>query len=674
MKAWLSTRSIFVTLILVTASLMGCVQLTTAAAASASATVHVSVKTASVGDLVLVTGSGWSPVGDTVQIELCGQDALNLSDDCGLADQYTAAIRPGGVFYGALTVHLPPTPCPCVVLVRNQFGSSGLRVPITIVGAPTAPISTRGAAPEPVAVSGKVLTSLSAGSWFGGPRQVTLLLRIRNRSTADFQSPALSVTVGRGSHPDGFVVAKQLGPLAAGSSQELRIPVTLPAFTFGTYSVRAQVITGQGQVATVVSTSSYPWALFLAGALVLQALLLLLRNRVRRRLGRAPEIGAPTEVPELQGADEPVEVIDLRLPALEPVEVTNAASEVAEPVEVVQLGQPSLKFADVPATVDHLAETVDVIDLRPPSAQSPHVWTTTHRLALSFPQQGLACAVEVLACPVIKLQRTRIRVWADFALSSWDALHEGSVWADLATDSAPNTLVPGGNFIYEGKGLRLEVQLDAIGPELAVGDNRVVVPVRVRGSASFGGDPTTVDIESVLEKIWVTDASEDTSPSDSGSPGGSLTYAQSPGGDSFYLQLGADGEPAGWLVRNGHPSPIVQAERRVEERAGPYPRRVVVELTDDLGRRVIADGTAHKGMASKEDEHLTLECRLYWNLDGVAAAGEDRSDIDLETWRGATRAAFYAMANQSGATATTDHPAPMPTVEAAEHLSDSARG
>ena len=670
MKAGRSPRLLFATVIWTVASLVGCVCLTAAAAASSTATVNVSTKTARVGELVQVTGTGWAPVGETVQISVCGQDALNLSEDCDQASEYTAAIRAGGIFYGAVVVHLPPAPCPCVVLVRNQGSFSGVRERITILGARTVPIPAHAAPSDPVALSTKVLTPMSVGSWFGGPKTVTLMLWVRNRSGLDFESPALSVTVGRGSHPSGFVVAKQMAPLHAGATQVLRIPVTLPAFTFGSYSVQAQVITGQGQVATVAGTSSYPWALFLAGALVLQALLILVRNRVRRRLGRAPEPGAPIEVPEPQGAEEPVEVIDLRVPALQPAEVTNAAGEVAEPAGVVELGQPSLPSANVPVAADRLAETVDVIDLRPPSAQVPHVWTTTHRLALLFAQQGLACTVEVLACPVIKLQRTRIRAWADFALSSWDAVHEGNIWADLAIDSAPNTLVPGENFIYEGKGLRLEVHLDAIGPELAVGDNRTVLPIRVRGSASFGNDPNPVDIESVLEKVWVTDASED-SPS---SVSGSLTYAQCPGGDSFYLQLGADGEPAGWLVRNGHPSPIVHAERRVEERAGPYPRRVLVELTDDLGRRALADGTAHKGMASKEDDHLTLECRLYWNLDGVAAAGEDRSDIDLDTWRGATRAAFYAMANQSGATATIDHAPPMPSVEPAEHLSDSTRG
>lgn len=655
-------------------SLVGSVWVTTAAAATSGPTVNVSTKTTTVGELVQVTGAGWSPVGGTVQIALCGQDALNVSTDCDQADEYTAAIRSGGVFYGAIVTRFPPSPCPCVVLVHNEGSFSGVSVPISVVGARTSPVPTRPQSSDPVTVSAKVLSGMSVGSWFGGPAKVTLLLHVRNRSTADFASPALSVTVGRGAHPSGFVMAGPLAPLAAGATQVLRIPVTLPAFTFGQYSVRAQVITGEGQIATVARTSSYPWGLFLIAALVLQALLLLLRNRVRARLARrVPEM--PVAEPELQGEVEPVEVIDLRVPSVESAEVTEAAGQPTEPVGAVDLGQTSSQPVDVAAVSDdQLAEAIDVIDLRPSSAHAAHLWTTTHRIALVLAQQRLACTVEVLACPLIKLQRTTVRAWADFALSSWDALHEGNIWADLASDPGVNPLVPDATFVYHGKGLRLELDLVATGSELAVDDHHSVLPVRVRGSVSSGDDVSEVDIESVLEKTWVTDASEDSSAATREPSGGSVTYAQAARGDSFYLRLGADGEPAGWLARNGHPSAIVHAERRVAERAGPYPRRVVVEVTDDLGRRALADGTAHKGMTSKGDEHLTLECQMYWNLDGAAASGEDRSEIDLDTWRAATRAAFYTMANQNGTSATIDHAPPLPPVEPADHLTDSARG
>jgi hypothetical protein len=73
--------------------------------------------------------------------------------------------------------------------------------------------------------------------------------------------------------------------------------VTLPAFTEGGYSVRAQVITGNGEVAIVVGTSSYPWGLFAAAAIILLAGGLVFWRRLRRR--------RKTLVPPAEPGDSP---------------------------------------------------------------------------------------------------------------------------------------------------------------------------------------------------------------------------------------------------------------------------------------------------------------------------------------------------------------------------------
>lgn len=638
MKRPRPNRARFAASIWIAVSLVTCVCVTRAAAASSAPSVHVSTKTVKVGELVQVTGTGWSPVGQTVQIEICGQDALNVSNDCDQADQYSAAIRSGGIFYGAVVTHLPPSPCPCVVLVTNYGAFSGVSVPITIVGARTAPIPPKAVPATPVVVSAKVLTPVSVGAWFGAPKGVVLVLRITNRSTGEFDSPALSVNVGRGASPSGFVVARPLAPLRVGGTQVLRIPVTLPAFTFGNYSVRAEVITGQGQVATVARTSSYPWGLFVAAALVLQALLLLLRNRLRSRLGRNSGTEPPVEQGELQGPAEPVEIIDVRLPVDEPDLVDQAS-----PGELVDLRTPSLTPADV--------------------------WTVTHRLALPFAEQGLTCRVEVLACPAVRLRRTTILAWDDFSVSPWDALHEGRVWAEIAPDAPLNVLVQGETFAYDGRGLQLALQCSVVGREVALDQNRIVIPVRVQGLASIGNVTSLVDVESVLEQTWITDPPDGAFMTDSEPPVGSLTYGQAAGGDSFYLRFDADGEPDGWLVRDGHPSAVVRALRRVEERAGPYPRRLTVELTDVLGRRATATGTASNGMAFKDHDGLILECRMEWELDGVPALGADRSEVDLDTWRRATRAGLRAALDGNGGSVTlVGHIPPWPPTEPLEPL------
>jgi hypothetical protein len=283
MKARRSSWALVGATIWATASLTGCVYFARTAAASNGPAVHLSTSSAKIGQLVQVTGAGWAPVGQTVQIELCGQNGLDLSNDCNQSNQYTAAIRPGGVFYGALTVRLPPAPCPCVVVVTDLGGISGVNVPITIHGAPIVAVPPQAAPAAPVALSAQVLTPESVSAWFGGPKAVTLVLRVTNLSPIAYGSPALTVTVGKGSNPTGFVMGEQLAPLAVGATQVLRIPVTLSPFTAGQYSVRAQVITGQGQVAVVAHTTTYPWGLLAVAVIVLLVGGLLLWRRRRRR-------------------------------------------------------------------------------------------------------------------------------------------------------------------------------------------------------------------------------------------------------------------------------------------------------------------------------------------------------------------------------------------------------
>ena len=682
-----------------------------ATASAGGPVVHVSAKTAKAGELVQVSGSGWFPVGETVQIELCGQNALNISDDCDQVDQYTAAIRSGGVFYGAVVTRIPPAPCPCVILVRNQGSFSGARTPITVVGARTAPLPPGAAPSDPVAITAKVLTPVSVAGWFGGPNRVTLVLRVRNLSPFAYDSANLSVNVGRGRHPNGFVLARQMAPLAVGGTQVLRIPVTLPAFTFGAYSVQAQVITGQGQVSTLVGTSSYPWGIFVIAALVLQAILLVLRNRLRARLGRRVEAEPPALVPEQVASPEPVEILDIRTPVLQPAETeTPAAPEpvevadvrvpsvpadatdpAAEPVEVteplapsatvdaVDPAQPPVDAADLRATPwpvevsgfgPHRTEGApEILDLRAPTLASGDVWTTTQRVAIPLPGRRVTCTIEVLACPAIRLQRTTVRAWDDFAVSPWDALHDDRLWADMATRSASNSPLPGETFRYDARGLKLELHVSAASAELTMGESRTVQPVRIRGSAALGDQSWPVDVESTLEQVWVTEASGHPRVTDSGPPAGPLTYAQSNAGDAFYLHFGADGRPVGWLVRGGRSSTIVRADRSVEERMGPYPRRLTVDLTDDLGRRVVALGTAFNGMAVQEDDGLVLESRLEWSIYGEPALGEDRSLLDVATWRTTVRAQAF----ESGAGgAASDAATPRSQVEAVD-ISDSAQ-
>jgi hypothetical protein len=345
MKARWSTTALLGATVWATASLVGGVFGAGPAGADTAPVVHVSSTSVAMGQLLPVTGAGWSPIGQTVQIEICGQNARDLSNDCDQANQYTAAIRAGGIFYGALTVHIPPAPCPCVVVVSDQSGLSAANVPITILGAPIVAVPPPVTPAAPVALSAKVQTPVSVSGWFGGPKSVTLVLRVTNLSHIMYESPALTVNVGKGRNPTGFVEGITMAPLAAGATQVLRIPVTLPPFTAGHYTVRAQVITGQGQVSTVVGTTTYPWGL-LAVAVVLLVVFLIWWTRRHRRGRRQPTDGQDVATEET--------AIDLTQPLVEP-SAADTAPDVEEPAPA-PAGSEHLDLTEVQALPDSEVE------------------------------------------------------------------------------------------------------------------------------------------------------------------------------------------------------------------------------------------------------------------------------------------------------------------------------
>ena len=251
---------------------------------------------ASPGQLVNVSGSGWAPIGDVVTIQICGQNARNLTADCDESNTYSAAIREGGTFSGALIVRLPKTPCPCAFFVTDVSGQSA-KIPLRIVGAPVAlipPDSSGG-----VELTATISTPVSVWSWFGGPKPADVEVRLTNSTGATLPTPVLSVTVGRGTHPTWLAAGRSLQPIPAGVSRRIEIPITIPAVTFGHYTVRVQVATGSGNVATTAQTTSWPWGLLGLLIVIVDLILFAVAGMVRRARRRREPNPEPSDDPVL---------------------------------------------------------------------------------------------------------------------------------------------------------------------------------------------------------------------------------------------------------------------------------------------------------------------------------------------------------------------------------------
>ncbi|SNT38461.1 hypothetical protein SAMN05443665_102660 [Actinomadura meyerae] len=275
----------------------------------------VEPSSAAAGTAARISGSAWTP-GATVQVQVCGAEAVHGSADCDTERAVTAMVAPTGTFEAGLTVGAPPAACPCVVRVGTLPGGPGpeavVTVPFTVAGHPVEAVR-RDAPPVRADVVGLELVGGGGrGELFGGRPRRTLVLRIRNSGPEPLENAPLVVGWGGGAVPDSPLDAPPTGTLRPGQTATYRIPVVLPPASFGRFVVGGRYA---GAVPFETSFSAYPWGLL--GANALAALLLLIGVRLtlgrwararRRRRRAVPATAAP---PAARAPEATVELTDV---------------------------------------------------------------------------------------------------------------------------------------------------------------------------------------------------------------------------------------------------------------------------------------------------------------------------------------------------------------------------
>jgi hypothetical protein len=292
-----------------------------------AATPEVVVSPGSVqpGQSVLVHGYGFPPTID-LGAQVCGNDALDGSADCALSSSQEIATTSFGQFELSMVVALPPVPCPCVVYITSGSLDITPTGPITIVGAPTAPLrkGETAAVTRPLEVRGVGLSGWGPWTaWFGASPERTMTLRVHNPNTAPYEQPPLVLRVGRPGSQGSVVSTRDVGTLAAGETKTITVPVTLSPLSFGTEQVHGTVgftgYTGTFSDDTVV----VPWGLIAVALVLIQVILLAIRNRVRRRVaGSQVPVGAkgvpvvlyPPSAGQGEGGEPPMPVLAMAVP------------------------------------------------------------------------------------------------------------------------------------------------------------------------------------------------------------------------------------------------------------------------------------------------------------------------------------------------------------------------
>lgn len=294
------------------------------------------------GTAFRVEGTNFTP-GTLVNVELCGNEGLGGSGDCVVSTAQLAGVSSAGTFVALVPIDVPPAPCPCIVRAISQDYRQISVAPVQIPGAVTAVPGSEDLAP-PIARQLTIETVSLTGSgpwtaWLGASPERTLTLTVVNTGEVRVEDAVVNMWVGEGDRPTGFVPPIQVEPLEPGETATYSVDIELGALTFGERTVQGE-IRGVGTPTTFsTSTTSYPWILIIVPlVLVVQWMLIAIRNRLRRRLHPEPggAEGQPGEPsgpqPDADDAEPPPDTTDAG-------DVSDAAGPV-EPSEIAPWAQP----------------------------------------------------------------------------------------------------------------------------------------------------------------------------------------------------------------------------------------------------------------------------------------------------------------------------------------------
>jgi hypothetical protein len=133
-------------------------------------------------------------------------------------------------------------------------------------------------------------------SWFGGIPQRTLDLTVHNPNRGVYPHPALVLAAGKAGNGLSTVSTSPLPSMAPGETTTVHLKVTFPPFNFGTNEVIGTVGDAALKENIKVTTTIVPWGLIIVALIILQFILLAIRNALRRRNQRR-QVSSPASGP-----------------------------------------------------------------------------------------------------------------------------------------------------------------------------------------------------------------------------------------------------------------------------------------------------------------------------------------------------------------------------------------
>ncbi len=173
----------------------------------------------------------------------------------------------------------------------------------------------------------------------------------------------------------------------------------------------------------------------------------------------------------------------------------------------------------------------------------------------------------------------------------------------------------------------------AIAPPNYLGDTHLDQPGRYEGTITLDGEEIAVDAFGFRDRSWGPRSQFGRGIHGTAAQSGGYSYATASGDHAFHaitMDFGGGSVAIhGYLLRDGQWAKVTSGSRAVIERDGATaaPRTVSLELTDELGRTLRAEGQCLNQLGLFLNPNLySVNCLTQWSFDGITAFGEDHDN------------------------------------------------
>ncbi|MDH3705339.1 MAG: hypothetical protein OES57_04695 [Acidimicrobiia bacterium] len=298
-------------------------------------------------------------------------------------------------------------------------------------------------------------------------------------------------------------------------------------------------------------------------------------------------------------------------------------------------------------------------DFHPPTSADPY-WTETCWFTFSVPERRLSGQLYPFFRPNQGVTSGAAFVWDDSGSQPWNCRYAKQFWhlplpnrplydIELANGIRYRCLEPLTRYEVgyrdpDGDDLVVELTFEAVAQPNYLSEAHLDQPGRYIGTIVLAGETIDVDAFGFRDRSWGVRSQFGAGLAGSPAERGGYSYATASADAGFHaitMDFG-DGCVAihGYLMRDGTWSKVATGRREVLERADltGAPTRVRLELTDELGRELEAEGLGHNAFGVHLNPNLfTWNCLTAWTFDGIEAWGEDH-----DNWSAPAGRRFFA--------------------------------